>query len=308
MDYREELAQLVEKWTEDKIDIRDNWNEWEEFLTKEGIIKTYDEVYEMDLRYLVDNQLLSFFDEDKKEWNVDKCIQFDDDITKMSNGCYFCHMQINIDDFIIEEFYQEQKEKEQQKETEQAITQAYTQLYEKYDENGFNRFKALLLILRNNFGKEKLYFLTDINKVKRELLYCINEVLIDHINTSVDNGYSKLWIPNHVHSNNEDEHYCELIRFSGYQILENGAEILESDVIILEEEDNNQTLHYFTYQNIDEFCDYIESAFNYYINDFEYIDNKKYLYEENQKINDIIFKYWGNTIEFDYAQFLNEKE
>ena len=112
MGYREELTELVREWTEDCIDITDNWNEWENFLTEQGYIKTYDEVYEMDLNYLVSNQDMDFWNEEQEEWDVESLIINDNDITEMSNECYFVHNQQYIDDYIIDLFYEQQERKD----------------------------------------------------------------------------------------------------------------------------------------------------------------------------------------------------
>ena len=104
MGYREELIGLVKDFTEDNIDITDNWREWEEFLTNRGFIRTYDEVYEMDLAYLQCNKDWNYYNEEKNEWDVKSLIELDNDIELMSNGCYFVHHQDYIDKVIIKDF------------------------------------------------------------------------------------------------------------------------------------------------------------------------------------------------------------
>lgn len=307
MGYREQLIELMQEWTEDEIDITDKWTEWEEFLTKQGIIKTYEEVYEMDLNYLISTKNYDYWDEENGRWDVERLIIDDNDITKMSNECYFVHNQDFIDESVIDDFYAEQEEKRMQKAIEENITQAYIDL--KTSINAFSRFDALLFIFAHNFGKEQIYFATEMSKVRQQLLYCINDVL-SLVNDTIYDGSIKLWIPNHnLWSDEEDEHYCELIRFGGYEILSDGKKILNSDVIILKNEENIQTLDYFTYQNIDDFCDYIAEVFEFYKNDCNDVGDRAYSEEINKKINNIIDNFWMNTIEFDYAEFkLNRGE
>lgn len=174
--------------------------------------------------------------------------------------------------------------------------------------NGFNKFESIITLLKNDFGKEKIYFATEISKVRQQLLYCINDVL-SLVNDTIYDGSIKLWIPNHnLWSDEEDEHYCDLIRFGGYEILSDGQKILDSDVIILKDEESIQTLDYFTYQNIDDFCDYIAEMFEFYKNDCNDVGDREYNEQINQKLNNIIDNYW-NTVEFDYAEFkLNRSE
>lgn len=304
MGYREELTDLVEIWTEDSIDITDNWNDWENFLTEQGIIKTYDEVYEMDLNYLISNQDLDYWDEENGQWNVELLIQEDNDIIKMENGCYFIHRQQYIDEYIIDLFYEQQKEKTEQRRLNWAINQAYIDLDQ--SDNSFSRFDALLFIFGHNFGDAKLYFASDMDKVRRELLKCIKSV-INLVNDIIYDGSIELWLPNHnVWSDVEDEHYCELIMFGGYGILEDGQKILDSDAIILKDEEGIRTLDYYRYENMNQLCDYIAEVFEFYKNDVFDVSDKKYEQEINQKLNDIINNYWMNTIEFDYAEFYKE--
>lgn len=305
MGYREELIELVKEWTEDAIDISDNWDEWEDFLTKQDYIKTYDEVYEMDLSHLQsfghDFDNTEDYINDDGTWNVEQLISEDNDITKMSNGCYFVHHQQYIDDYVIDLFYEQQAEKEKQKHLNWSLNQAYIDLDQSY--NGFNRFDALLFIFGHDFGSQKLYFASDMEKVRRELLKCIKSVL-NLIDDSIYDGSIELWLPNHnVWSDAEDEHYCELIMFGGYEIFADGQKILNSDAIILKDEESIRTLEYFTYENMNQLCDYIGELFEFYKNDVFNVGDKEYEQEINQKLNDIINNYWMNTIEFDYAEF-----
>ena len=299
--YREELANLVETWTEDNIDIRDNWNDWEEFLSEQGYIKTYQEIYDMDLNYLINEKDYNYWDEENQKWNVESLIENDNDITKMSNGCYFAHNQQYIDDYIIDLFYEQQEEKAKQQRLNWSITQAYIDLDKSI--NGFSRIDALLFILAHNFGEEKIYFASSIGKVKKELLKCLKDFLSLVFHSNFDTQIS-LWIPNHdLWSNEEDEHYCDLIRFGGYEILSDGQKILDSDVIILKNEESIHTLEYFTYQNIDDFCEYIAEICESYKNDCYDVGDRTHTKEINEEINKIIDNYWMNTIEFDYAEF-----
>ncbi len=306
MGYREELISLMQKWTEDKIDISDNWNEWEEFLTAQGYIKTYNQVYEMDLDYLISNKEMAFWDEENDKWDVELLIKTDNDITKMSNECYFVHRQQYIDESDIDLFYEQQEAKAKQERLNYAIAQAYKDLDKSF--NAFSRFDALLFIFGHDFGNEIIHFASDMKKVRKELLKCFQEVLIEinkmeEYKASMDKNYAplylNLWLPNHITSNEEDEHYCELIKFGGYEILEDGQKILQSDAILLINDDGIQTLEYFTYQNINHLCSYIADTFESYKEDCYNVDEAT----KNNELNDIINKYWMNTIEFDYAEF-----
>lgn len=183
-----------------------------------------------------------------------------------------------------------------------AINQAYIDLKE--SSNAFNRFDALLFIFGHNFGNQKLYFASDMNKVRRELLKCIKSVL-NLIDNNIDDGSIELWLPNHnIWSDAEDEHYCELIMFGGYGIFEDGHQILESDAILLINDDGIHTLEYFTYENMNQLCDYIIELFEFYKEDVFNVDNKRYEQVINKKLNKIIDQYWKDgKIDFDYAEF-----
>lgn len=314
MGYREELTELVQKYTQGNIDITDNWNEWEEFLTKQGYIKTYDEVYEMDLDYLISNKDMQYWDEENNEWNVKLLIENDNDITKMENECYFVHCQQYIDEYDIELFYEEQEEKEEQKKLNWAINQAYIDLDISY--NGFSRFDALLLIFGHNFGEAKIFFASDIKKVKKEFLKCFQDVLEimqeletvkekKHINTDSDIK-AKLWLPNNIPTI-DDEHYCDLIRFGGYGVFEDGHQILNANAIILQEQDCNQTLEYYTYENIHHLCNYIAELFEPYKEECFNVGGREYGITINKRINERIDFYWKDgKIDFDYAEFYEE--
>ena len=301
MEYKEELTNLVKTHTEDNIDITDKWDDWEKFLTEQGIIKTYDEVYEMDLDYLISNKDWDFWDEEQEQWDVESLIANDEDITEMKNGCYFVHNQDYIDDYVINLFYERQKEKQRQKRINWSINQAYIDLKE--SSNAFSRFDALLFIFGHNFGNQKVYFASDMDKVRRESLKCIKSV-VNLIDDNIYDGSIELWLPNHnVWSDAEDEHYCELIMFGGYEVLSDGQKILDSDAIILKDEESIRTLECFTYENMNQLCNYIGELFEFYKNDCFNVGDKAYEQEINQKLNDIIDNYWMNTIEFDYAEF-----
>lgn len=296
---REKLIELVEQWTEDNININENFTEWEEFLTKQGYIKTYNQVYNMDLAYLQENKDYQYMK--NGEWDVDALIDDDNDIEKLIDGLYFVHCQTYIPQYVIDKFYEQQNEKQKQKEIDLSITQSYINL--NLGHNGFNRFKDILNICSNNFGKEILYFCTEMKKVKQELLYCINDVL-DLVNDIIYDGSIKLWIPNHnMWSNDEDDHYCQLIKFGGYEVFDIGKTILKSNVIILKEEESIQSLDCYTDENMKDFFEYIKEVFEFYIKDCFDVGDNNYVKETNEKLNNIIDKYWSNTIEFDYGEF-----
>ena len=302
MGYREELIELVKEYIEDNIDITDNWSEWEEFLTKQGYIRTYQQVYDMDLEYLISNKDNEYWNKNNEKWDVESLITNDNDITKMENGCYFVHCHQYIDEYIIDLFYEQQEQKEKQKALDWAIAQAYKDLDESV--NGFNKVDALLFIAKHDFGNTKLYFASDIKKVKRELLECFKKIL-ELINDAIDDGSVELWLPNHnMYSNEEDKHYCELIKFGGYEVLEDGQTILKSDAIILKDEENIHTLDFYTYQNMHHLCNYIEELFKFYKKDCSDIGDEEYEQEINEELNRIVDYYWKNgKIDFDYAEF-----
>ena len=186
-----------------------------------------------------------------------------------------------------------------------AITQAYKDLNK--SANAFSRFDALLFIFGHNFGEQKIFFASDIDKVKKELLKCIKDTL-NVINDIIYDDSIDLWLPNkNIWSDEEDDHYCQLIKFGGYEILADGQKILDADAILLIDEESNHTLEYFTYENMNELCDYIAEVFEFYKNDVFDVGDKAYEQEINQKLNKIIDNYWMNTIEFDYAEFYNSQ-
>ena len=302
---REKLIELVKQWTVDNIDISENFTEWEEFLVKQGYIKTYDQVYDMNLSYLQNNKDYQYMVNGK--WDVDALIQNDRDITKIIDGLYFVHCQNFIDEYVIDKFYEEQDAKKRQQEIDLSVTQSYIDL--NLSHNGFSRINGILNIYKNNFGKEILYFCTEMKKVKQELLYCINDVL-DLVNDVIYDGSIKLWIPNHnLWSDEEDDHYCELIKFGGYEVFDIGKTILKSNVIILKEEESIQSLDCYTDENMKDFFEYIKEVFDFYIKDCFDIGDYEYIKKINKKLNNIIDNYWMNTIEFDYAEFkLNKGE
>ena len=288
------ITELVKQWTEDNIDISEQYQKWKMFLKTNGYLMSYKEVYQMDLEYLQSNKDHKFFNEETNEWDVKSLIAVDNDIEKINNNLFFVHRQQYIDKDDIKSFYK-------QEHTILAVKQAMNDL--NISNNGFNRFQALLTILKNDFDWARLYLCTDIDKTKQQILYCINDVL-KLINHSIYDGSIQLWIPNHnMWSDEEDDHYCELIKFGGYEVLSNGQQILDSDVIILKNEESIHTLDYFTYQNNDEFCNYIEDVFSFYRKDVSDVDDSDYTYEISEKINKIINQYWMNTFEFDYAEY-----
>lgn len=302
------ITELVKQWTEDNIDISEQYNKWITFLKKNGYLMSYKEVYEMDLDYLISNKDTEYWNEDKQEWDVELLIKNDNDIEKINDNLFFVHQQEYIDNDIINDFYKEQN-------LNWAINQAYIDLDQSSD--GFSRFDALLFIFGHDFGEQKIFFASDIDKVKKELLKCFQEVLIERNKLeerkeSKDSNfaplYLDLWLPNHsIYSNEEDEHYCELIRFGGYQILEDGHQILKSDAILLINDDGIYTLDYFTYENMHHLCDYIAEVFESYKTDCLDVDGEAYKQETNKKLNAIIDKYWKyGKIDFDYAEFLQQ--
>lgn len=308
MGYREELIELVKEWTEDSIDITDDWNEWEEFLTQQGYIKTYKEVYEMDLSHLQsfghDFDNTEDYINDDGTWNVEQLISEDNDIVKMSNECYFVHNQDYIDEYTIDKFYEQQAEKQKQKMLELKITQAYMDL--KLANNGYNRLEYLLTIFKHNFGKESIYLLTSQDKTKKEFVKCMNEVLEIRNHFGEDYGYFHTIIFENTASDEEDEKYMKVLKHIGYDAFcQNAENILESDFVILENYDGNQDVQWFTYENIEDFVNYIEDVVLLIRKEVIAIGDKEFEIKVHQKLEEIIDNYWMNTIEFDYAEFFS---
>lgn len=178
------------------------------------------------------------------------------------------------------------------------------------NENAFKRMNALLYILKNNFGKEVIYFASDMDKVKEELTKCLSELVnIRNKNFSEDYGTIKIIIlDKSIDSKEEDEKYVKIIRHCGWRILNYSTEILESDIIILTECQSIQDAYWFTYQNIDEFANYIEDVLSIIKKECDDINDIDFFNKINEEINDIINRYWMNTVEFDYAEFETYKE
>lgn len=171
------------------------------------------------------------------------------------------------------------------------------------EEDAFKRMNALLYILKNNFGEEVIYFASNMDKVKKELTKCLSDLLnIRNYNFKMDYGTIKAVIlDKDIKSEYENEKYVEIIRHCGYDILEYGSDILASDIIILTEYDSIYDAYWFTYQNIDDFANYIEDVLSIIEKECDDINDINFFNEINNEINDVINQYWGNTIEFDYA-------
>lgn len=178
------------------------------------------------------------------------------------------------------------------------------------EEDAFKRMNALLYILKNNFGEEVIYFASDMDKVRKELTKCLSELLnIRNNNFGMDYGTIKaIILDKDIKSESEDEKYVKIIRHCGYDVFEYGSDILASDVVILVECDGIHDAYWFTYQNIDDFANYIEDVLSIIKKECDDIDDADFTYVINKKINNVINKYWMNTVEFDYAEFENENK
>lgn len=178
------------------------------------------------------------------------------------------------------------------------------------NENAFRRMNALLHILKNNFGEEVIYFASDMDKVRKELTKCLSELVnIRNKNFSEDYGTIEvIFLDKNIGSKEEDEKYVKIIQHCGWRILNYSTEILESDIIILTECASIQDAYWFTYQNIDEFANYIEDVLSIIKKECDDINDIDFFNEINEEINDTINRYWMNTVEFDYAEFETYKE
>ena len=178
------------------------------------------------------------------------------------------------------------------------------------NENAFKRMNALLYILKNNFGEEVIYFASDMDKVKQELTKCLSELVnIRNKNFSDDYGTIEIiFLDKNIGSKEEDEKYVKIIRHCGWGILNYSTEILESDIIILAECASIQDAYWFTYENIDDFANYIEDVLSIIEKECDDINDINFFNEINKEINDTINRYWMNTVEFDYAEFETYKE
>lgn len=178
------------------------------------------------------------------------------------------------------------------------------------NENAFKRMNALLHILKNNFGEEVIYFASDMDKVRKELTKCLSELVnIRNKNFSEDYGTVEIiFLDKSIGSKEEDEKYVKIIRHCGWGILNYSTEILESDIIILTECASIQDAYWFTYENIDDFANYIEDVLSIIEKECDDINDINFFNEINEEINDTINRYWMNTVEFDYAEFEAYKE
>lgn len=102
---KEAIIKLTKEWTSDNIDVSKYWKKWYKFLQTKGYIKTYQEIYDMDLAYLQCNKDYDFWI--NGEWDVDLLINNDNDIEQIDNNLYFYHHQELIDEDIIDEFYEQ---------------------------------------------------------------------------------------------------------------------------------------------------------------------------------------------------------
>lgn len=295
MDYREELANLVETWTEDNINIRNNWNDWEEFLSEQGYIKAYQEVYDMNLNYLINEKDYDYWDEKNQQWNVESLIEDDNDIVKMSNGCFFVHNQEYIDEYDIERFYEQLEERKRN-------TEAYVTL--RYSKNAFKKMNSLIRLLKNDFGKEKIYFASSMDKVGEESIKCLIDILRIRNTYFSDCGTFRAIMFDNTNTTEEDNKYIKILQHIGFaDFCYDAQTILESDFVILTEWENIQDVMCFTYDNIKDFGNYIEDVLSIIEKECNHIDDIDFTAKINKRINHIIDNYWQNTFEFDYANF-----
>ena len=291
---REELIELVKEHTEHSIDITENFCDWEQFLVEQGYIKTYKEVYDMDLNYLINEKDYDYWDEENQRWNVESLIENDEDITEMSNGCFFVHNQKYIDEYDIEKFYEQLEERKRN-------TEAYMTL--RYSKNAFKRMNSLIRLLKNDFGREQIFFASSIYKVKQECVKCLTDILKIR-NTYFGENYGFFTTIIFNHTVDEDDKFIKILKHIGCaDFCYDAQTILESDVVILSEYDSIQDAYYFTYDNIKDFGNYIEDVLSIIEKECNYIDDIDFTAKINKRINHIIDNYWQNTFEFDYAKF-----
>lgn len=296
---REQLRKIVKEWTENNIDIEEDFNNWCEFLTKEKYIQTYDEIYQMELEHLSSEKEIydEYYDKENSIWNVDKLINDDNDIEMIIDGLYFVHNQSYIDKYIIDDFYE-------YKEINNRVKYAYRNLNKLHD--NFNRAKSLLIVLQNDFGIYKHYLSTDIQYTRERMLIAIKDILNIMYVYNNDNDYSiELFV-----SDNTKSQYQKLIKdliyyTNGYDILKNSDIILESDAILFETDASKHTVQYYTYDNIDELCDYIEDVFSNFVKFVLHLYDREEIQQINQELGEAIDNCW-DRIDFDYYQFYED--
>ena len=294
---REKLIELVKEWTENSIDITEDFNDWYEVLTERGYIRTYTQMYQIELKYLQSEKDYDYYDSENDKWDIDRFIQNDNDIEQIIDGLYFVHSQDYIDEYTIELCYEEI-------ESNKSVRYAYRNLHKLHD--NFHRVKDLLIVLQNDFGSYKHYVNTDIQYAKERMLIAVKDIvdIIDMYNNDTD--YSiELFVSDNTKSQYHDL-VKNLIKYSdGYDILKNSDEILECDAILFKTEQGNHILQYYTYDNINRLCNYIEEEFSNFIKFVLYLYSRKEIQEINKELGKAINNCW-DRIDFEYNQFYED--
>lgn len=169
----------------------------------------------------------------------------------------------------------------------------------KESNDSYERCKSLITIARNDFGDDDILYLdSPIDSAKNEIFKCINEISeyvawLNHI-TKEDKPYHFYRMS--VFFDTDDDFYKDLIDYGGFhQVLHYGDDILNAETIVLDNTTEEHLIHSFT----------IEKEHKAYIIMLDFIEAIKndYLNEYNDDINEIINKYWDNTISFDYYEW-----
>ena len=169
-------------------------------------------------------------------------------------------------------------------------------------ENSYKRCKALINIIKEDFGEEIIYMCTPIDKAKEEILKCFNNIFkyiswLNHIDETekIYHFYRMCCF-----TNTDDELYKHFIDFGGFnQVLMQGNDILNASIILLDNSTEEHLIKCFDISHENSAYDIIDES----------IDAMKdtYLDEDNDAINEIINEFWMNTIEFDYEEFYLNK-
>ena len=170
--------------------------------------------------------------------------------------------------------------------------------------NSYKRCKALINIIKRDFGEEVIYMCTPIEKAKEEILKCFNNIFkyISWLNHIDETEKVYHFYRMSCFTNTDDELYKHFIDFGGFnQVLMQGNDILNASIILLDNSTEEHLIKCFDISHENDAYDIIDES----------IDAMKdtYLDEDNDAINEIINEFWMNTIEFDYAEFkLNRVE
>ena len=104
-------------------------------------------------------------------------------------------------------------------------------------ENSYKRCKALINIIKGDFGEEVIYMCTSIEKAKEEILKCFNNIFkyISWLNDINEDDKIYHFYRMSCFTNTDDELYKHFIDFGGFnQVLMQGNDILNASIILLD--------------------------------------------------------------------------